>query len=173
LDFLRPFPGHRRPLTLERSGCTVYAIGIGSAKGRQRLAADSRRSKGEEEKRMGRSVLMMLALALAALAASPALGAGGLSPGVYVLALNGTWRLAFVGRHFSIKRNGKAAVAGLTTISAKRVTFRDMSGPYRCTGSQAVGTYRWSRSGKSLTLTVVRDACSGRKAILTNGFTTL
>jgi hypothetical protein len=132
---------------------------------------------------MGRSVLVLaLALAaLAALAASPALGAGGLSPGVYVtkvtgatpLTLNGTWRLAFVGSHFSIKRNGKAAVAGLATISGKRVTFRDMSGPYRCTGSQAVGTYRWSRSGKSLTLTVIRDACSGRKAILTNGFTRL
>jgi hypothetical protein len=127
---------------------------------------------------MRRPALIVL-LALAALATDTALGAGGLSPGVYVTkltgatprTLNGTWRLAFTAGHFSLKRNGKAAVAGLTTLSGRRVTFRDVSGSYRCIGSQAVGTYRWTLRGKSLTLTVVRDGCSGRKAVLTNGFT--
>jgi hypothetical protein len=126
---------------------------------------------------IGRTALVLaLAGSLTALAASAAVG---LSPGVYVTRvtgatpapLNGTWRLGFKGTHFTITRNGKPAAAGRATISGRRVVFRDTAGSYRCPPSQAVGTYRWSLRRSSLTLSVVRDDCSGRKAILTNGFT--
>jgi hypothetical protein len=131
---------------------------------------------------IGRIALVLaLAGALAAFAAASASAAVGLSPGVYVTRvtgatpapLNGTWRLGFKGKHFTITRNGKPAAAGRVTISGRRVVFRDTAGSYRCPPSQAVGTYRWSLRQSSLTLSVVRDDCSGRKAILTNGFTRL
>jgi hypothetical protein len=120
-----------------------------------------------------------LAVSAAALAAGSASAAVGLSPGLYVTKvtgatpapLNGTWRLAFKGKNFTITRNGKPAVAGRVTISGRRVVFHDTAGSYRCPPAQAVGTYRWSLRRNSLTLSVVRDDCSGRKAILTNGFT--
>jgi hypothetical protein len=123
------------------------------------------------------------ALAVSAAAATLAVGSApaavGLSPGVYVTKvsgatpapLNGTWRLAFKGKNFTITRNGKPAVAGRAMISGRRVVFHDTAGSYRCLPSQAVGTYRWLLRRSSLTLSVVRDDCSGRKAILTNGFT--
>ena len=108
-----------------------------------------------------------------------AFAAGGISPGVYVTkitgatpaALNSTWRLVLKGKRFTITRNGKPAVAGQVVISGSKISFHDLSGRYRCTGAQAIGSYRWYLRGSSLTFRVVRDACSGRKAILTNGFT--
>ncbi len=122
--------------------------------------------------------VLILAVALAGFAVASASAAGGLSPGTYLTkvsgatpaVLNGTWRLVFKGKGFSITRNGQAAVAGLAKIAGTKVTFIDVSGRYRCTAAQAAGTYTWFQRGSSLTLRVVRDACSGRKAILTNGF---
>ena len=122
--------------------------------------------------------MLVLVLTLAGLASVPAYAAGGLSPGVYVTkitgatptALNGSWRLALKGKRFTITRNGKPAVAGQATITGSKISFHDLSGRYRCTGTQAIGSYRWYLRASSLTLRVIRDACSGRKAILTNGF---
>jgi hypothetical protein len=124
------------------------------------------------------SKALVLAALVAGLAAASAAASVGL-PGTYVTkvagaapsALNGTWRLAVAPKRFAITKNGRPAVAGTVALSSKRVTFHDRAGLYRCRPSQAVGTYAWSLRGKSLTLRVVKDACSGRKAILTNGFT--
>src|SRR3954453_9676641 len=121
---------------------------------------------------------VVLVVAAAGLAAA-AVASAGLAPATYMTkvtgatpaVLNGTWRLTVTKKRFTITRNRQPALAGSVAISAKRVTFHDLTGPFRCTGSQAVGTYAWRLRGKSLTLTVVKDACSGRKAILTNGFT--
>ena len=123
--------------------------------------------------------MLVLAVALTGLASVPAFAAGGLSPGVYVTkitgatpaVLNSSWRLALKGNRFTTTRNNKPAVAGVATITGSKISFHDLSGPYRCTGSQAIGSYHWYLRGTGLTFRVVRDACSGRKAILTNGFT--
>jgi hypothetical protein len=122
--------------------------------------------------------IVVLAVVAAGLAA-PAAGATGLAPGTYVTKvsgatpalLNGTWRLALTPKRFTITRNRQAAIGGSVAISSKRVTFHDLSGPLRCTGSQAVGTYAWHLRGKTLTLTAVKDPCQGRKAVLTHAFT--
>lgn len=124
------------------------------------------------------SKVLVLAALVAGLAATVAAASVGL-PGTYVTrvtgatpsALNGTWRLAVTRTRYGITRNGRPAVAGSVALSSKRITFHDRAGLYRCEPSQAVGTYAWSLRGKNLTLRVVKDACSGRKAILTNGFT--
>ena len=123
--------------------------------------------------------VLVLVVVVAGLAAAATAASAGPAPGAYVTKvtgatpslLNGTWRLTLSQKHFTITRNRQPALAGSVAISAKRITFHDLSGPFRCTGSQAVGTYAWSLRGKSLTFTAVKDACSGRKAILTNGFT--
>jgi len=114
-----------------------------------------------------------------ALAVGQALASTGLWPHVYTTritgatpaALNGTWRLSVGPASYAITKNGRLAVGGTATYAGHHVTLHDLTGSYRCRGSQAVGTYAWSVLGNKLTLRVVKDACSGRKAILTNGFT--
>jgi hypothetical protein len=49
------------------------------------------------------------------------------------------------------------------------ITFHDASGPYACIGAQAVGSYVW-RVTNNVELHVVSDNCSGREAVLTNGW---
>jgi hypothetical protein len=123
--------------------------------------------------------VVVLAVVAACLAAGASAASVGLAPGTYVTKvsgatpalLNGTWRLTVTKKRYTVTRNRQPAIAGSVAISSKRVSFHDLSGPFRCQGSQAVGTYAWRLRGKSLTLTAVQDACSGRKAILTHGFT--
>jgi hypothetical protein len=125
------------------------------------------------------SKVLVLAVVVAGLAAAVAAAAVGPAPGVYVTketgatpsVLNGTWRLTLSRKRFTLTKNRSPAVAGSVAVSSKRITFHDLSGRYRCRGSQAVGTYGWYLRGRSLTLTVVKDPCSPRQAILTNGFT--
>jgi hypothetical protein len=52
-----------------------------------------------------------------------------------------------------------------------RTTFHDLAGPFACRGAQATGVYSWRLVGRRLTLTAVREPCSGRKTILTKPFT--
>jgi hypothetical protein len=122
--------------------------------------------------------VLVLVVVVAELAAAAAASAA-LAPGAYVTKvsgatpalLNGTWRLTLTQKRFTITRNRQPAIAGTVGITAKRVTFHDLSGPFKCTGSQAVGTYGWSLKGKRLTFTAVKDPCAGRKAVLTHAFT--
>jgi hypothetical protein len=126
---------------------------------------------------MRKVVVFVVAAGLAATAVAAA--AAGPAPGTYVTklsgatppVLNGTWRLTLSQKHFAITKNRQPALAGSVATTLRKITFHDLSGPYRCTGSQAIGTYAWHLRGKSLTFTVVKDACVGRKAILTHGFT--
>lgn len=122
---------------------------------------------------------LVLVVIVAGLAATAAAASTGPAPGVYVTKvtgatpalLNGTWRLTLSKTRFAITRNGQPAIAGSVAITPKKITFHDLSGPFRCIGSQAVGTYGWRLKGKSLKLTAVKDACGGRKAVLTHSFT--
>jgi len=101
-----------------------------------------------------------------------------LSPGVYQARvtgatpaiLNGTWEIDLGAGRYEIKRNGANAVDGKASIRGNTLTFSDVAGPFRCLGAQAKGSYRWTLSGKTLTLAVMHDPCAGRKAVLVRTF---
>jgi hypothetical protein len=121
---------------------------------------------------MGRR-LLVATLAILLIGAAAAVAKGGLS-GTFKTtlsggppALNGKWQLKFSGSHFAIRRNAKKVVQGRVSYGVGKLTLTDTSGSYSCSGAQRKGTYRYRLSGGSLTLTVVKDSCSGRKAVLT------
>ena len=120
------------------------------------------------------------AVALAAVTAAPATGsAAAIGPHVYSTkivgatpaVLDGTWRLTVNRRSFSVAKGTMFAVSGTARIVGNRITFHDLGGPFSCRGAQATGVYSWRVSGKRLTLTAVREPCTGRKTILTKPFT--
>lgn len=126
---------------------------------------------------MSKIVVLVMVVAGVAVTATAAWAA--LAPATYVTKisgatpalLNGTWRLTLTQKRFAITRNRQPAIAGSVAITAKKITFHDLSGPFKCAASQAVGTYGWHIHGNSLTLTAVKDPCAGRKAVLTHAFT--
>lgn len=85
--------------------------------------------------------------------------------------LNGTWRLSLTTYTFTVNKGVTAAVSGRVRIVGNRITFHDLGGPFACRGAQATGVYSWRVVGKRLSLTAVREACAGRKTILTKPFT--
>jgi hypothetical protein len=121
------------------------------------------------------------AATLLAVMATPALGssAASISPHVYSTkivgaqpaVLDGTWRLTVNRRNFSVAKGTTLAVSGTARIVGNRITFHDVGGPFSCRGAQATAVYSWRVSGKRLTLSVVREPCSGRRTILTKPFT--
>jgi hypothetical protein len=84
--------------------------------------------------------------------------------------LNATWRLSFTGFAFALDRNRAPAVQGITSGKGNRVVFRDLAGPFRCRGAQAVGTYTWRLTRSILRFTRVADACVGRRTVLARPF---
>ena len=80
--------------------------------------------------------------------------------------LNGAWTITFDRGGYAITFKGARAVAGRYTLAGPRAVLTDRSGPLACTGAGRTGTYTVARSGRRLTLTAVRDACVGRKAVL-------
>jgi hypothetical protein len=71
---------------------------------------------------------------------------------------------------------GATVVTGSWTIDGDQITFTDEDGLLSCSNGAAApiidddidsGTYTWVRSGKTLTLTRVDDACPGRVILLT------
>jgi len=80
--------------------------------------------------------------------------------------LNGAWTITFDRGGYAITFKGARAVAGRYTLAGSRAVLTDRSGPLACTGAGRTGTYTVARSGRRLTLTAVRDACVGRKAVL-------
>ena len=131
---------------------------------------------------MGRITLgaVATAVALAAVTATPATGStAAIGPHVYSTkivgatpaVLDGTWRLTVNRRSFSVAKGTMFAVSGTARIVGNRITFHDLGGPFSCRGAQATGVYSWRVSGKRLTLTAVREPCTGRKTILTKPFT--
>ena len=128
-------------------------------------------------RRLSRSLAAALAVAAVTTAVSYAAGPS-LTPGTYQAkvagaspaVLNGKWKIVLAVGQYTVTRNGADAIDGVTSISGNQIVFTDKFGPFRCTGAQARGTYRWSLSGKTLKLTAVRDACAGRKAVLSRPY---
>jgi len=129
-------------------------------------------------------ILVALVLVPASVAATP------LVPGTYLTkvkvgaadnraAMVGTWHVVISpsGRYEAYNGTSKVATGGagqITFAPGQRVTFTDRSGRHACQGSAAVGVYHWTyiyRYGHPslLLLKPIRDACSGRRAVFSNG----
>lgn len=117
---------------------------------------------------------------IAVIAAAPATAAAPtLAPHVFqtkitgaaVPALNAFWRLSTTRTGFIITRSGAPALAGTLAIAGNKVTFHDITGPFACRGAQATGTYGWRIVGARLTFTRIKDACVGRRTVLSHRFT--
>jgi hypothetical protein len=125
--------------------------------------------------------VVLAAILLTAVTAAPAVGSRAASIGPHVYStkivgakpalLDGTWRLTVNRRSFSVAKGTTLAVSGTARIVGNRITFHDLGGPFSCRGAQATGVYSWRVSGKRLTLTAVREPCTGRRTILTKPFT--
>ena len=59
-------------------------------------------------------------------------------------------------------------IVGKATMKGNTLTFRDASGPLACKGGTA-GRYVFTRSGRKLTLKILKDPCPGRPLILAGG----
>lgn len=122
-------------------------------------------------------VALFLAAAALATAAGGQAGSSPI-PGVYQArvagasppVLNGLWRLTLRGSSFVVTKDGVLAVRGETRLAGATIAFRDQGGPLRCRGAQATGTYRFAWKGRALTLTPVRETCSGRRLVLSRTF---
>lgn len=97
----------------------------------------------------------------------------------------GRWRLGITadGAYEAERMDvGSVVVRGSWSTDGDQITFTDEDGILSCSNAAAApiidgdltsGTYTWSRSGKTLTLTRVDDACPGRVILLsTFAFTT-
>jgi hypothetical protein len=123
-----------------------------------------------------RAAILALAGGLACVLVAGA--AAALRPGVYQAmisgarpaALDGSWQLRLERRTFAVLRNGEYAVEGTITIAGDKITFSDLIGPFRCTGSRVRGTYVWTLRGRTLRLRPVQDPCSGRRTVLSRSF---
>ena len=92
--------------------------------------------------------------------------AGGPAP------LHGSWALHVGSGKFYVQKLPAAghAVDGTVAVSGSTITFTDRSGPLACGGATKVGRYtRKAGPNGSFRLTAVKDACAGRKLLLTSG----
>jgi hypothetical protein len=123
-------------------------------------------------------VTAALVAAAAAAAPAPAGSAASIAPHVYATKItgatpavvNGTWRLTVDPTAFSVTKGTALAVVGSARIAGNRITFRDVAGRFASRGAQATAVYSWRVTGTRLTLTAVREPCTGRKTILTKRF---
>jgi hypothetical protein len=81
--------------------------------------------------------------------------------------LNGIWLISFAGNgtYAVVKAPNTRTllIGGTSAVSGKSVLLHDKAGPLACAGA---GKYSWIRKGKTLRLKKVKDACSGRVAVL-------
>lgn len=92
---------------------------------------------------------------------------GGPSP-----QFNGVWKLRFAANGtYVISKGPQKLVSGKATFHGTAVTFHDLSGPASCVGAQAVGSYRWALTGRTVRFAPVKEPCAGRKFVLARKFT--
>lgn len=125
---------------------------------------------------LARRIHALLAAALTVLAmSSVALAAGGLS-GTYTTTvkspaqLKGKWAITFAkAGSYTVTLNGETLARGRYLSTATTVTF-DRERGSSCTGA---GTYRWKRSGKTVTFAKKRESasCQARALVLSHRFT--
>ncbi len=108
-----------------------------------------------------------LAFAAPAAASAPLSGVFGTTiRGATPAVLNASWVVSLLPNGaYSIDRNHHAVVIGRDTRTAATIVFGHEYGPFACKSS---GKYKWSLSGKKLTLKVVQDSCAGRRTVLTS-----
>jgi hypothetical protein len=113
------------------------------------------------------TAVVLLALAAPAVASAPLSGVfGTTNRGATPAVLNASWTVNLLPNGaYSIDRNHHAVVIGRDTRSAATRVFAHEYGPFACKNT---GKYRWSLSGKKLTLKVVQDSCAGRRTVLTS-----
>ncbi len=113
------------------------------------------------------TAVVLLALAAPAVASAPLSGVFGTTiRGATPAVLNASWTVNLLPNGaYSIDRNHHAVVIGRDTRSAATIVFAHEYGPFACKNT---GKYRWSLSGKKLTLKVVQDSCAGRRTVLTS-----
>jgi hypothetical protein len=118
-------------------------------------------------KRVTAIAVVCLAFAAPAVASAPLSGVFGTTiRGATPAVLNASWTVNLLTNGaYSIDRNHHAVVIGRDTRSAATIVFGHEYGPFACKSS---GKYRWSLSGKKLTLKVVQDSCAGRRTVLTS-----
>ena len=71
------------------------------------------------------------------------------------------------GNQYMVNMDGEIAVEGVYEIKNNRLYITDKKGPYACLENPNA-TYRWIIKDNKVTLIVVKDECSGRKAALTS-----
>jgi hypothetical protein len=100
---------------------------------------------------------------------SVAFAAGALS-GTYKTRVGGsTWTIAFKNGGYTVYQGGRAFIFGKDTIRGTKISFTDVSGAGKCSGT---GTYRFTVSGRKLTFDKISDThdCVGREAVLSGRF---
>jgi hypothetical protein len=87
---------------------------------------------------------------------------------------DGSWKLGFSsGGGYVISKGAQKLVTGKAAFRGATVTFRDLGGPASCIGTQAVGSYRWSLTQRTVQFAPVKDACAGRRYVLSRRYTML
>ena len=112
-------------------------------------------------------------LAAAALGGAPLAGTWSTTiAGAPSAQFDGVWKLRISGTGAYVISKGRLRlVTGTATFRGATVTFHDRGGPASCIGAQAVGTYRWALSGRSVRFTAVKEPCAGRRLVLARRFT--
>jgi len=84
---------------------------------------------------------------------------------------DGVWKLRFsASGAYLISKGPQKLVSGKATFHGATVTFHDVSGPASCVGTQAVGSYAWTISGRALRFKPVKEPCAGRRFVLDRTF---
>jgi hypothetical protein len=85
-------------------------------------------------------------------------------------ALDGTWTIKIKNGKYTVKLGSKAEVNGNYAIKGSTISLTDTGGPGKCKGT---GKYKFKISGKSVTLTKVKDAkgCAARADVLAHKLT--
>jgi hypothetical protein len=121
--------------------------------------------------------LAVAASLVAALALSSVALAGGTLAGKYTTTIKspakfkGTWVLNLAkGGTYTVVDNGQILIRGKYSATGSKITFGHETGSGACAKP---GTYTWSKTGKTLRFTRVRESplCSGRSGVLAHTFT--
>ena len=73
----------------------------------------------------------------------------------------------YEGNKYKVLMEGETVVEGNYEIKDNRLIITDKKGSHACLNNPKA-TYKWIIKNKKVTLTAVKDECSGRKAALTS-----
>jgi hypothetical protein len=89
--------------------------------------------------------------------------------GSAIPALNGSWTVTFKrSGTYVIAKGGAVVLLGRDRVSGNSISLGHERGPMACSGVEASALYRWALSGRKLTMTAIKDRCTGRRLVLTS-----